>query len=205
MKTMKSVLTAILALCLMLCLAVPAFATEVEETPVVLTSTEPTGAADENETIEVPAGESTDLAVGNEASESGEDEAASEEEKANEEAPAEGEGEDTTTTGSAAPTAPETAAPAATAPATDPAAEKKAATWKTVRTILTVLEVIASVIMVIVILFQSGKEAGLSGAISGNNDSYASKTGSLDKKLAKATKWVAIAWLVLTLALNLIP
>jgi len=72
--------------------------------------------------------------------------------------------------------------------------------------ILTVLEVIASLILVVVILFQSGKEAGLSGAISGNSDSYLSKSGkSLDKTLAKATKWVAVAWLVLTLALSLLP
>ena len=75
-----------------------------------------------------------------------------------------------------------------------------------VKIILTVLEVIASLIMVVVVLFQSGKEAGLSGAISGNSDSYLSKSGkSLDKTLAKATKWVAIAWLVLTLALSLLP
>ena len=77
---------------------------------------------------------------------------------------------------------------------------------ETVKIILTVLEVIASLIMVVVVLFQSGKEAGLSGAISGNSDSYLSKSGkSLDKTLAKATKWVAIAWLVLTLALSLLP
>ena len=77
---------------------------------------------------------------------------------------------------------------------------------ETVKIILTVLEVIASLVMVVVVLFQSGKEAGLSGAISGNSDSYLSKSGkSLDKTLAKATKWVAIAWLVLTLALSLLP
>ena len=77
---------------------------------------------------------------------------------------------------------------------------------ETVKIILTVLEVIASLIMVVVVLFQSGKEAGLSGAISGNSDSYLSKSGkSLDKTLAKATKWVAVAWLVLTLALSLLP
>ena len=75
-----------------------------------------------------------------------------------------------------------------------------------VKIILTVLEVIASLILVVVVLFQSGKEAGLSGAISGNSDSYLSKSGkSLDKTLAKATKWVAVAWLVLTLALSLLP
>ena len=72
--------------------------------------------------------------------------------------------------------------------------------------VLTVLEVIASLILVVVVLFQSGKEAGLSGALSGNSDSYLSKSGkSLDKTLAKATKWVAIVWLVLTLALSLLP
>ena len=72
--------------------------------------------------------------------------------------------------------------------------------------VLTVLEVIASLVLVLVVLFQSGKEAGLSGALSGNSDSYLSKSGkSLDKTLASATKWVAIVWLVLTLSLSLLP
>ena len=76
-----------------------------------------------------------------------------------------------------------------------------------VKIILTVLEVIASLALVLVVLFQSGKEAGLSGALSGNSDSYLNKSGkgSMDKMLARATKWVALAWLVLTLALTLIP
>ena len=38
------------------------------------------------------------------------------------------------------------------------------------KTILTVLEVIASVALIAVVLMQSGKEAGLSGVISGNTD-----------------------------------
>ena len=72
--------------------------------------------------------------------------------------------------------------------------------------ILIVLEVIASVVLVGVVLLQSGKEAGLSGALSGNNDSYLSKSknASLDKKLAAATKWIALAWILLTLSLSLI-
>lgn len=75
-----------------------------------------------------------------------------------------------------------------------------------VKIILTVLEVIASLVLVVVVLMQSGKEAGLSGALSGNSDSYLSKTGkSLDKTLASATKWIALVWLLLTLALSLIP
>ena len=72
--------------------------------------------------------------------------------------------------------------------------------------ILTVLEVIASVALIAVVLAQSGKEAGLSGALAGNNESYMnkSKMGGLDKMLAKATKWIALAWIVLTLVLSLI-
>ena len=75
------------------------------------------------------------------------------------------------------------------------------------KVILTILELIASIILVAVVLVQSGKEAGLSSAIAGNSDSYMSKSGKggLDKMLAKATKWVALAWIVLTLALSLIP
>ena len=72
--------------------------------------------------------------------------------------------------------------------------------------ILTVLEVIASVALIAVVLAQSGKEAGLSGALAGNNESYMnkSKMGGLDKMLAKATKWIALVWIVLTLILCLI-
>ena len=74
------------------------------------------------------------------------------------------------------------------------------------KTVLTVLEVIASVILIVVVLFQSGKEAGLSGALAGNEDSYLSKSksGNLDKTLATATKWVALVWILLTLSLSLI-
>lgn len=77
---------------------------------------------------------------------------------------------------------------------------------RVVRIILTVLEVIASIILIVIVLLQSGKEAGLSGALSGNSDSYLSKTGKggMDKMLAKSTKWVALVWLVLTLVLSLI-
>ena len=75
-----------------------------------------------------------------------------------------------------------------------------------VKIIITVLEVIASVALIAVVLVQSGKESGLSGAIAGNNDSYMnkSKNGGLDKMLAKATKWIALAWILMTLILSLI-
>ena len=72
--------------------------------------------------------------------------------------------------------------------------------------VLTVLEVIASVALIVVVLFQSGKESGLSGAISGNSDSYMNKSNAKnrDKKLASATKWIALVWIVLTLAVCLL-
>ena len=72
--------------------------------------------------------------------------------------------------------------------------------------ILVVLEVIASLALILVVLFQSGKEAGLSGALSGNTDTYLgkNKAASLDKKLAAVTKWVALVWILVTLALSLV-
>ena len=75
-----------------------------------------------------------------------------------------------------------------------------------VKIIITVLEVLASIALVLVVLLQSGKESGLSGAIAGNSNSYMnkSKMGGLDKKLASYTKWIALAWIILTLALSLI-
>jgi preprotein translocase subunit SecG len=78
---------------------------------------------------------------------------------------------------------------------------------QTVRTILVVLEVLFSIALTVVVLLQSGKEAGLSGAIAGGNtDTYMgkNKSSSLDKKLASSTKWIALAWILLTLSLHLV-
>ncbi len=73
-------------------------------------------------------------------------------------------------------------------------------------TILIILEAICSIALIVVILLQSGKEAGLSGALSGSSDSYLSKNkkGNLDAKLASSTKWIALAWVILTLVLSLV-
>ena len=73
-------------------------------------------------------------------------------------------------------------------------------------TVLVVLESLVSVAMIVIVLLQSGKEAGLSGALSGSSDSYLSKNknGSLDHVLATSTKWIALVWVVLTLVLSLI-
>ena len=75
-----------------------------------------------------------------------------------------------------------------------------------IETILVVVEALCSVALIAVVLMQSGKESGLSGAIAGNSESYMSKSknGGLDKMLAKSTKWIALAWILLTLILCLI-
>ena len=72
--------------------------------------------------------------------------------------------------------------------------------------VLTVIQVITGIALTVIVLFQSGKSAGLSGAIAGGADTFISKgkAQSLDAKLAKATKWVALAFVLLTLVLNLI-
>ena len=68
---------------------------------------------------------------------------------------------------------------------------------------ITILQVLCGVILVAVVMLQSGKSAGLSGAIAGGADTFLSKNKakSVDAKLAKATKWVAIVWVLLTLVL----
>ena len=71
---------------------------------------------------------------------------------------------------------------------------------------LTIIQALCSIALIVVVLLQSGKEAGLSGALSGSSDSYLSKNknGGLDKILSKSTKWIALVWVVLTLLLSLI-
>lgn len=72
--------------------------------------------------------------------------------------------------------------------------------------ILVVLEVLASLALILVVLFQSGKESGLPGALTGSNqETYLSKSklGSMDKVLASATKWIALVWALLALSLSL--
>ena len=68
---------------------------------------------------------------------------------------------------------------------------------------LTIIQVVLCLILVAVVMLQSGKSAGLSGAIGGGAETFLSKnkSKSLDSKLAKLTKWVAIAFMVLTLVI----
>lgn len=72
--------------------------------------------------------------------------------------------------------------------------------------IITILQVLCGLTVILAVLFQSGKSAGLSGAIGGVADTFMSKgkARTFDAKLAKATKWIGAVFLLLTLVLLII-
>ena len=72
--------------------------------------------------------------------------------------------------------------------------------------VLSILLVVLDLVLIAVVMLQSGKSAGLSGAIAGGAETFLAKnkSKSLDAKLAKMTKWVAIAFMVLALLISLV-
>ena len=65
-----------------------------------------------------------------------------------------------------------------------------------------ILQLLCGVALVLAVLFQSGKNSGLSSVIGGGDSFLArNKAKSLDAKLARATKWIGAAFLLLTLVL----
>ena len=71
--------------------------------------------------------------------------------------------------------------------------------------ILMGMQVLSAVVLIIIVTLQSGKESGL-GALSGNSESYMGKNkgNTLDAKLANITKWIAAAFVLLTLFVSLL-
>ena len=71
--------------------------------------------------------------------------------------------------------------------------------------VLTVVFVLICLAITVVILLQEGKQAGLTGAISGAADSYwgKNKGRSMEGALVKSTKFLAILFIVLAAVLNL--
>ncbi len=69
--------------------------------------------------------------------------------------------------------------------------------------ILSIVYFIVALALIAIVMLQSGKSAGLSGAIAGGADTFLSKNKakSADARMAKMTKWVAIVFLVLTLVI----
>ena len=72
--------------------------------------------------------------------------------------------------------------------------------------LLTILQVLSGLALTVIVLMQSGKSAGLSGSISGGADTFLSKgkAKTLDAKLARWTKWFALAFVLLTLVLHFV-
>lgn len=70
----------------------------------------------------------------------------------------------------------------------------------------TIVQFISALLLVFVVILQSGKRSGLSGAISGAADTFMvkNKAKGLDARLSMMTKWIAIAFVLLTLVLNVI-
>ena len=68
---------------------------------------------------------------------------------------------------------------------------------------ITVLQLLCGLGIILIVLFQSGKSAGLSGAIGGVADSFLAKNKAktMDAKLARATQWIGALFLILTLVL----
>ena len=77
-------------------------------------------------------------------------------------------------------------------------------TW--VITTLSVLHIVISVILILVVLFQSGKSAGLSGSIAGGAESFFGKNKgrTIDGILSKVTTVVAVLFIITSVALTLL-
>ena len=72
---------------------------------------------------------------------------------------------------------------------------------------ITILQLLCGLAVILAVLFQSGKNAGLSDSIGGKvAETFLSRGNakSFDAKLAKATKWIGAAFIVLTLILNIL-
>ena len=72
--------------------------------------------------------------------------------------------------------------------------------------VFSILHLLLCFVCILAIILQSGKNSGLS-AFTGANESYLAKNKakSRDARLALATKWIAGAFVVLTVVLNLLP
>ena len=72
----------------------------------------------------------------------------------------------------------------------------------TLELILTIIQLISGLAVTVIVLMQSG----LSGAIAGGAETFLSKgkAKTLDAKLAKATKWFGLVFVVLTLVLTVL-
>ena len=76
---------------------------------------------------------------------------------------------------------------------------------KTIHGILLILYIIVRVALTVVVILQEGKQAGLTGAISGAAESYwgKNKGRSMEGGLVMATRVLAVLFVLISLLLNL--
>jgi len=74
-----------------------------------------------------------------------------------------------------------------------------------VRVIVQIIYVLVCIALVFIVLRQESKENGLSGALTGGGDTYwaKNKSRSLEGKLEKATRYLAVVFIALSILLNL--
>ncbi len=72
------------------------------------------------------------------------------------------------------------------------------------QTVLTVIHVLISLGLIATVLLQSGKSAGLSGAIGGGAQSLFGKKQGIDEKLGKVTTVLAVSFMLLAIVLTVI-
>ena len=72
------------------------------------------------------------------------------------------------------------------------------------RTVINILFILECIALTVIVLMQEGKSAGL-GAIAGAADTYwgKNKGRSMEGALVKSTKFLAIAFIVISIVLNL--
>ncbi|MHB8170346.1 MAG: preprotein translocase subunit SecG [Thermincolia bacterium] len=71
-------------------------------------------------------------------------------------------------------------------------------------TAIIIIHVLVSLGVIAVILLQSGKSAGLSGAITGGAETLFGKKKGMDEFLSKITAFVALGFLLTSLTLSLL-
>lgn len=75
----------------------------------------------------------------------------------------------------------------------------------TLKIVLLIMQLVSCVALTAIVMMQDSKEGGM-GALTGNSDSYMGKgnAATRDAKLASITKWIAAAFVLLTLVVSLL-
>ncbi|MCD8342624.1 MAG: preprotein translocase subunit SecG [Clostridiales bacterium] len=76
----------------------------------------------------------------------------------------------------------------------------------TAQFVISIIIVIAAVFLICVVLLQSGKNSGVTSALSGGSDTFLAKNqgNTWDHRLARITRIVAAVFMIAVLVLNLV-